>query len=39
MKTLTSKINPKLGERLEITKHKLTKPREFIYIVPEEITA
>jgi len=36
--TLSSEISSKLGERLEIIKHKLRKPRVIIYNVSEEIT-
>jgi len=35
---LTTEINTRLGERLEITKHRLRKPRLIIYNVPTEIT-
>ena len=35
---LSSEINTKLGERLEIIKHKLRKPRLIIYNVSEEIS-
>ena len=37
--TLSSEISSKLGEQLEIMKHKLRKPRVIIYNVSEEITA
>ena len=36
--TLSSEINTKLGERLEIIKHELRKPRLIIYNVLEEIS-
>ena len=36
--TLSSEINTKLGERMEIIKHKLRKPRPIIYNVSEEIS-
>jgi hypothetical protein len=36
--SLSLEINSKLGERLEIIKHKLRKPRIIIYNVSEEIT-
>jgi len=35
---LSRAINTKYGEKLEIMKHKLRKPRLIIYNVPEEIT-
>ena len=38
MNKLTTEINTRLGERLEITKHRLRKPRLIIYNVPTEIT-
>jgi hypothetical protein len=38
MNTLSSEISSKLGERLEIIKHKLREPRKIIYNVPEEIS-
>jgi hypothetical protein len=36
--SLSSEINTKLGEQLEIIKHKLGNPRLIIYNVSEEIT-
>jgi hypothetical protein len=36
--SLSSEINTKLGERLEIIKHKLRKPRLIIYNISEEVT-
>jgi hypothetical protein len=36
--TLSSETDTKLGERLEITKHRLRKLRLIMYNVPEEIT-
>jgi hypothetical protein len=36
--SLSSEINNKFGDRLEIVKHKLRKPRIVIYNVSEEIT-
>jgi hypothetical protein len=38
MITLSSKIDNKLGERLEVSMHRLRKPRLIIFNVPEEIT-
>jgi len=38
MNTLSSEIDTKLGERVEVTMHRLRKPRLIIYNVPEEIT-
>jgi hypothetical protein len=38
MNTLSPEIDTKLGERLEITRHRLRKPRLITYNVPEEIT-
>jgi len=38
MKNLTTEINTRLGERLEITKHRLKKPRLNIFNLPSEIT-
>jgi hypothetical protein len=38
MNTLSMEIDIKLGERLEVTRHRLSKPRLIIYNVSEEIT-
>ena len=37
MNTLKSEIDTKLGERLEVTTHRLKNPRLIVYDVPEEI--
>jgi len=38
MNTLKSEIDTKLGERLEVTTHRLRKPRLVVYNAREEIT-